>query len=202
MADPDLRIANEPAVAEATGTTETERVIAARRTSLVVDPYRPVPDDLVDRLITAATWAPNHKRTWPWHFTVLTGDSRNRLGQAMAALGAEIGLPEQKVAKLRTKYLRSPAALLIWVDQSAEDEVRRREDRDAVAAATQNLLLTATAHGLASYWATVAARLVPAVRHVAEVESDQDLMALVYLGWPIGEVAAPERPAPDVTRLR
>lgn len=202
MADPDLRIMSEPAETEAAGPTETERVIAARRTSLVVDPDRLVPDDLVDRLITAATWAPNHKRTWPWHFTVLTGDSRARLGEAMAALGADIGLPEQKVTKLRTKYLRSPAALLVWADQSADDEVRRREDRDAVAAATQNLLLTATAHGLSSYWGTVADRLVPAVRRVADVEPDRDLMALVYLGWPIGEVVAPERPPPDVTRLR
>lgn len=183
------------------GLTATEQVIAARRTSLLVDADRPVPDDLADRLITAAVWAPNHKRTWPWRFTVLTGESRALLGEAMADLAARAGLAEKKVAKLRTKYLRSPTVILVWADQSAEHEVRRYEDRDAVAAATQNLLLAATANGLATYWGTVPDVLVPAVRTVAAVDGDQDLMALVYLGWPIGTVSAPERPAPDVTRL-
>jgi nitroreductase len=176
------------------------QVIRDRRTSLLVDPSDPVPDDLVDRLIEAATWAPNHKRTWPWRFTVLTGDARARLGATLAAAAEAGGAEPAQVAKLRVKYLRSATVVLVWVAVEG-DEVRRREDRDAVAAAVQNLLLTATAHGLGNYWATVADRLVPAVREVAGVGDDHDLVALVYLGWPIGEVAVPARPEPPVTRL-
>jgi len=91
--------------------------------------------------------------------------------------------------------------LLVGQAVDPSDEVRAREDRDAVAAAAQTLLLTATAHGLASYWGTVADRLVPAVRAVAEVDDAHDLVALIYLGWPIGTVTPPPRPAPVVTRL-
>ena len=45
-----------------------------RRTSLVLDPQRPVPDELVARLAELVTWAPNHKRTWPWQVAWVTGD--------------------------------------------------------------------------------------------------------------------------------
>lgn len=177
-----------------------EAVIAARRTNLRIDPARPVPADLVDRLITSATWAPNHKRTWPWRFTVLTGDARLRLGTALAEAAAARGVDEAKVAKLRGKYARSAVVVLVWQVVDG-DEVRRREDRDAVAAATQNLLLAATAHGLASYWGSIAGHLVPAAREVAGVDADHDPVALVYLGWPTGEVAVPARPVPVVRHL-
>ncbi|MCU1498341.1 MAG: putative oxidoreductase [Acidimicrobiales bacterium] len=181
--------------------TAIEEVIAGRRTSLLVDPDRPVPDELVDRLVAAATWAPNHKRGWPWRFTVLTGDARARLGGAMSDRAAEVGAPPAKVHKLRAKYLRSPTVLLVWQQVDPHDAVRRREDRDAVASAVQNVLLVATALGLGSYWATVPDELVPAVRQVAGVGDDHDLVALVYLGWPTGTVVAPMRPNPEVTRL-
>jgi nitroreductase len=178
-----------------------EDVMRARRTSLLVDADEPVPAELVDRLVESATWAPNHKRTWPWRFTVVTGAARARLGEAMAAAASEAGFDPAKVDKLPAKYARSATVVLVWQARLGGDEVRRREDRDAVAAAVQNLLLAATANGLGSHWASVADALVPAVRSVAGLDDQHDLVALVYLGWPTATVAPPERPVPAVTRL-
>lgn len=178
-----------------------DAVIRSRRTSLLVDANRPVADSVIDELIANAVWAPNHKRTWPWSFTVISGESRARLGQAMAQTAAEARLPEAKVAKLPTKYLRSPALLLVWVTRDADDH-RRQEDRDATAAAVQNILLSATARGLANYWATVPDVLMPAVRATVGAAAEADLVALIYLGWPTDDVAIPVRPVPSVTRLR
>ncbi|MEZ5140840.1 MAG: hypothetical protein R2711_19325 [Acidimicrobiales bacterium] len=79
------------------------------------------------------------------------------------------GAPPEKVEKLRTKYGRSPVVLLAWV-RGDGDAVRRREDRDATAAAVQNLLLGATAFGLASYWgARCPTRLGPGAARFARV---------------------------------
>ena len=80
-------------------------------------------------------------------------------------------------------------------------ETRRREDRDAVAAGVQNLLLAATAAGLASHWATGDWMDDPEVKAFAGLAADDQLVALVYLGWPSGEVAPVERPEPPVTRI-
>ncbi len=176
-------------------------LVRRRRTSLLVDPERAVPDAVIDQLIDAATWAPNHKRTWPWRFTVLTGESRARFGAELSEAADAAGLPEAKVVKTRTKYLRSPALLVVWVVRQPDDDpVRARENRDATAAAVQNLLLAATARGLASYWGSIPDVLVPAARRVAGVTFD-DPVAVVYLGWPTSAVPAPARPAPDVTWL-
>jgi nitroreductase len=175
--------------------------IRSRRTSLLVDPEADVPAPVLEVLLEAASWAPNHKRTWPWRFTVITGDGRWRFGEALAAVAASDGsTPPEKVAKLRVKYARSPVVVLVWQAVDAHP-LRAREDRDAVAAAVQNLLLAATALGLGSYWASVPDDLVDAARRVAGLDVDHDLVALVYLGWPIGATAPPPRPAPSATWL-
>ncbi len=191
---------SDPQIPQLDVPSAVDEVIRTRRTSLLVDPDDPVPDELISLLVELATWAPNHKRTWPWRFTVVTGTARHRLGEALAAVAPGLGVPAEKVAKLRTKYARSPAILLVWVKADPQP-VRAREDRDAVAAAVQNLLLAATSFGLGNYWATVPEVLEDAVRHFAHLDGDHDLVALVYLGWPTGTVAAPERPEPQVTWL-
>lgn len=178
-----------------------DAVLRARRTSLLVDPEASVPAELVARLIDLAVLAPNHKRTWPWRFTVLTGEGRRRFGAALAEAGVRAGLDDGKVAKLRTKYLRSPVVLLVWDAGASPDPVRGLEDRDAVAAAVENLLVAATGFGLASHWASVPAALHDAARDAAGVDGPHDLVALVYLGWPVGEVPAPARPPAEVTWL-
>ena len=101
------------------------------------------------------------------------------------------------MAKARGKYLRSPVVILVGSAWQPE-AMRRREDRDAVAAAVQTLLLGATASGLASHWATGDWMDDAAVKELAGLAPDDDLVALVYLGWPNGEVPAVERPAPIV----
>jgi len=180
--------------------TPAEQVIRSRRTSLLVDPERAVDPDLIARVIDSATWAPNHKRTWPWRFTVLTGDARTRLGAAFAGVGERLGLDPKKVESQYTKYVRSPVVVLVWVTGDP-DPVRRREDRDATAAAVQNLLLAATANGLASYWASISDHFHAPARAQAGVDDNHDFVALVYLGHPTGQVATPPRPEPDVVWL-
>jgi nitroreductase len=172
-----------------------ETLVGRRRTNLRMDADRPVPLELVERLCRLATWAPNHKRTWPWRFAALVGDARARLGAAVADFDAGRGAPAEKVAKARVKYLRAPLMLAV-ASAGDGDPVRRRENRDAVAAGVQNILLGATAAGLASYWGTGAVVEAPAVRALCGFAPEDDLVALLYLGWPIGEVPVPDRPPP------
>jgi nitroreductase len=47
-------------------------------------PDQEVPDALIARLCGLATWALNHKRTWPWRLAHLTGQGRAKLGEAFA----------------------------------------------------------------------------------------------------------------------
>jgi len=168
-------------------------LIRDRRTSMLVDRDRSVPIELIEQLCELATWAPNHKRTWPWQFAVAEGDGRARLGEVIADAMARRGDPEEKVAKARTKYLRTPVSLVVGAAPGDTPD-RTAENRDAVAAGIQNLLLAATAHGLASYWGSCPKGANDPVAALCGFEPGSHVAAIIYLGWATEPVATPERP--------
>jgi nitroreductase len=174
-----------------------EAVAWRRRSNLRVDPDRPVPLGLVERLCRLASWAPNHHKTRPWKFCVVTGSGRTALGSALAQ--DLIAAGEQnpaKVSKARLKYTRAPMMLVV-ASADGPDEVCTLENRDAVSAAVQNLLLGATAAGLATLWSTGAAARSDRVAEVCGFEPTDTIVGLVYLGWPIADANAPvDRPEP------
>lgn len=172
---------------------DLDHLIRSRRTSMLVQTDRPVSHDLVRRLCELAQWAPNHKRTWPWRFVLVEGDSRARLGDVIAEAMDLHGDPPEKVAKARTKYLRTPATLIVGAAEG-DSPTRSAENRDAVAAGVQNLLLAATAAGLATYWGSCPKGAESAVTDLCGWDPGTHVSGLIYLGWATSTVAAPERP--------
>ena len=175
-------------------------VIRSRRTNMFVDRSRLVPDEIIAQLCELATWAPNHKRTWPWRFASLTGSARSRFGEVVSAAMAANGDDESKVVKARTKYERTPNVLVIGSVRGDSDE-RTAENRYAVAAGIQNFLLGAHAHGLAALWGSPMRGANAAINDVCGFANDTEILGLIYLGWPTGNVEVPERPAPSVNWL-
>lgn len=180
--------------------TVVEEIARSRRSNLRMDPDRPVADELVDRLIAMAGTAPNHRRTFPWRFRVLTGEARAALGEALATHLEAAGDPPEKIAKARSKYLRAPTIVVV-ASQAGDSETMTAENRDAVSAALQTLLLGATAAGLASLWSTGAAVDAAEVREVCGFGTTDRVVGIVYLGWPTADAPSSERPAPEVLRL-
>lgn len=173
-------------------------LMRARRTHMLVDRDREVSPELVLELCELATWAPNHKKTWPWRFTLFTGNGRARLGEAFVAdmIEADFG-DDVKRAKTLTKYLRTPAVLVVGCAPH-ENPSLHAENRDAVAAGIQNLLLGAAALGLASFWSTPPVSTGTATLELCGFEPGDRLISVIYLGWPTGSVEMPERPSPVV----
>lgn len=170
---------------------ELAALIRSRRTSMVVDADRAVPRDVVEHLCELAMWAPNHKRTWPWQFALAEGDGRARLGEVIADAMEAYGDSPEKVLKARGKYLRTPATLVVG-SAAGDSADRTAENRDAVAAGIQNLLLAATAHGLATYWGSCPKGANDVVAALCGFEPGTHVAALIYLGW---ATHAPEPPA-------
>jgi nitroreductase len=171
-------------------------VVKRRRTNLLIDRNRTVDETLVADLLDLISWAPNHKRTWPWQVAVFSGASRTRLGDACATDLLAGGMTDEaKLTKTRGKYTRSP--LVVAVGQmgfSGNDDAHRvAEDRDAVAAGIQNFLLGATAVGLASYWGSAAHPTGTSLLDCCGFEPSSRVNALIYLGWPTSEQEAPLR---------
>lgn len=170
-------------------------IIRERRTHMLVDRNDPVPIELIERLCELARWAPNHKKTWPWRFAVFTGDGRIRIGRAFADDMADQDVADDaKRAKTAGKYLRTPATLVVGC-AAHEHPTFHDENRDAVAAGIQNVLLGATAAGLASFWSTPPVMQGPRSLELCRFAADDRIIGVIYLGWPVSTVDAPARPA-------
>lgn len=175
-------------------------IIRARRTSMLVDKERPVPNELIEELCELASWAPNHKRTWPWRFTAITGPAQLRFGDTVAEAMATFGDDPAKVDKARTKYARTPAVVVVG-STAGDSELRAAENRDATAAAIQNFMLAATARGLATYWGSCPKGANDPVAQFCGFEPDTAVVCIMYLGWATSTVEAPERPQPSINYL-
>jgi len=152
-----------------------------------------VSDAVVRELVEAATWAPNHRLTEPWRFTILSGDARrgagDKWGESAARERGLTGEAARAFAQAQSdKFLRAPLVIVVSC-VTAEDPIVAAEDHSATAAAVQNLLLEAHARGLGAMWRTGGAAYDAAVKeHLGLAQSDR-IIAFVYLG-------APEAPGP------
>ena len=154
----------------------------------------------IERIIAAAQWAPNHRLTEPWRFTVFTGDERKALGDAQASAS---GLDDPvKIERQAAKPLRAPVVIVVHSVPGRDDE-ETKENRYAVAAAVQNLLLAAHAEGLGAIWRTGSAIYSDEVARLVGAESGDDIIAAVYVGYATGpEKKRTRRPVDEITNWR
>lgn len=181
---------------------EVTAIIRDRRSNLNVDPERQVPRALIDDLLNLAVTAPNHYRTKPWRFAVITGDARGRLGEIAAnALAEKGGANEAALERQRTQFQRAPA-VVVAASAADADSVKHFENKHTVAAGVQNILLAATAAGLATAWrsgpAMVDQDVSRAVKAALGLDPSDEIVAFVYMGYPIGPPGSREVPEPDV----
>ena len=112
------------------------------------------PRELIQTILEAGTWAPNHHMTEPWRFVVLEGEARNALGAVMGAVdAARYDDPAKKAAAAESaarKPLRAPYVIGVGVEP--DPTAPEIEEVCAVAAAAQNMLLAADALGMAAIW--------------------------------------------------
>lgn len=176
-----------------------DSLIRSRRTNMFVED-RDVDPTTVQELCELASWAPCHKRTWPWEFTLLIGPARERFGHAVAEALQLAGDEMERVEKARIKYLRTPA-LLVVASSPGDTHTRTTENRDATAAAVQNLLLSATARGLASFWSSCPRGCNDTVVDFCGFEPGASVVGIVYLGHASRTVEPPQRPVPRMMVL-
>lgn len=156
---------------------------------------RPVARATVEDLIEAATWAPTHHLTQPWRFTVLAGDARAALAEAIVAVDPAAGVAKTAHAKLT----RAPVCVVVGQHVPPDaDPVLEREDYAACACAVQNLLLAAQAAGLASKWSTGALAESDAAKRRLGLAPGDRIVAYVYLGYGLEPPGDGQREAPPV----
>ncbi len=144
----------------------------------------------IERMLEAATHAPDHHKVQPWRFFVLAGHAREELGAVMAgALAARLDETSSEKAqalinKERGKLLRSPVIIIVAAERPSQPNVLAIENIEATAAAVENMLLTAEEMGLACMWRTGDAAYDPRVKAWLGLSPEDHIVAFVYVGYP------------------
>ena len=156
-----------------------------------------VSDDLVQRILEAATWAPSGSNRQPWHFIVIRDPEVKRsLGDlyrsAMAASrGAEppppAPLPRDDGPPVFSDDLASvPVVIMVCLERwqmRGRDSLRGSHIFPAV----QNLMLAAAALGLGTRLTTIWQHKDAEVNELLGIPSDVEAMAMIPLGYPGGD---------------
>ncbi len=150
----------------------------------------PVDQALIEEILEAAIWAPNHAHTEPWRFWVMTGEGRKLLARGYAEVAmAESGtLTEEETAQIHAnqekKAFRAPVVIAVAVSPSANRVVPEIEEYAAAHAAVQNMLLTAHALGLGAIWRTGEPTYHAKMKETFGLQGKEDLVGFIYIGYP------------------
>jgi coenzyme F420-0:L-glutamate ligase/coenzyme F420-1:gamma-L-glutamate ligase len=163
-----------------------------------------VPEDLVERVLEAARWAPSPHGRQPWRFAVLTKEAtKERLARAMGEEwranlemdGQSAEIVQKRLEGSRRRLLDAPVLVLICLyleDLDAYPDAERQRGETTMAvqslgAAAQNVLLTAYESGLDAGW--MCAPLFCPERVVQALGLDPSLVphALLTLGYADGD---------------
>ena len=172
----------------------------------------PVPDELIEKVIEAARWAPSGDNTQPWEFIVVKDpDTISRIAdvyleQTERRVVDKMGFPRIN----RTWLKRVPAMVVICCDPryrraypylEGDDEKARGIQKNGerilymgMGAAIQNFHLAVTALGLATAWMTGVGETID-MRKAQEILGVPEQIELVMVA-PLGYPPAVPKPGP------
>lgn len=165
-----------------------DRVIRTRRSIPRMKPD-PVPREVIQELLDAAVWVPNHRLTEPWQFFVLDGESKRRFAEIRRDWRRR-HLPDPQApgvqAALDKVYQETTATPVIIVVTShvSEDPELREEDAWATFGAAYAFMLAAWARGIGTYFRTGSLRDDPALREMLGLPQDRRVIGVLYVGYP------------------
>lgn len=146
-----------------------------------------IPDAHVRELLALADWAPTHGHTEPWRFQVYAGDKVASFCKAHAELYRQKTDPEkylqEKYDKLYHMGDKASHVLVAYMHRGNLPKIPVLEEIAATSCAIQNLLLGATALGIASYWGSGGMAYHPAMKEMLHLREEDIVLGILYLGY-------------------
>jgi coenzyme F420-0:L-glutamate ligase/coenzyme F420-1:gamma-L-glutamate ligase len=176
----------------------------------------PIPENLIEQILTAAVWAPSAHNRQPWRFAVIENEGKKH--QLARDMGARLrtdlkadNIPDEIIEKdVRRSYQRmTEAPMLILLSMSMADmdsypdEKRQRNEWlmaiQSTALAGQNLLLAAHALGLGACWMCAPLFCPDVVKHCLSLPDDWQPQALITVGYPADQKVKTRHPLENCT---
>ena len=161
----------------------------------------PIPDSVIENILTTATFAPSAHNRQPWRFCVVTDVSvKQKLADTMAIEFKhdleQDQLPLTEIQK-RTKRSReritaAPVLVILCLDMSEMDVYPDKKRKQAefrmamqsVANAGMQLMLAAHAEGLGSVWVCSPLFVQETIQSVLNLPKTWEPQAMFFVGYP------------------
>lgn len=186
--------------------TEALSVLELIRTRRSVGRFRPdpVPREIMEQVLDAAVWVPNHRLTEPWRFFVLSGDAKERFAairrEFRRTLMPNPDAPEVQPALERVyRDAADTPVIVVVTSHVAEDPEVREEDFWATFGATYAFMLGMWSFGVGTYFRTGGLRDYPPLREFLGLADDRRITGVVYAGYPVDVPQRRRTPAAEKT---
>lgn len=172
----------------------------------------PIPEDVLERVLTAATWAPTGGNLQPWHMVVVRDQAKKKSLQDLYLPRWQTynghyeerlaKMPEDQAEKSRKSlkagdYLAEnlgdvPVIVVFCFNPSNMAITDAKQDRPSIVGggsvypAVQNLLLAARSEGLGCVLTTLLCMDEPAVKNLLAIPEGWHTCAHIPLGYPVG----------------
>lgn len=183
---------------------ELEMAIKGRRSVRRFKPT-PVPKEVLERVLTLATWAPSGWNKQEWFFVVVQGEKREALQRLFSSALPEIRPVLELVYPGQQKYVEeqleffntyggAPVLVLAYAGVLPD----RADDVLSTTVALQNLFLAAYEAGLGTSWTDLMCVREREINEILGI-GDRKLVCITPLGYPSVFPEAPARREARVT---
>lgn len=143
----------------------------------------PGPDDAeIAQLLEIAFRAPDHGGLQPWHFIVMTGEGRAKLGEIFANAAMANNAGQSQVDKARNMPLRAPVVITVIAKYSEHPKVPWIEQIGSAACALFSMQQGALAMGYGGIWRTGDFARNELVRQQLALDVEDEIVGYLYLG--------------------
>ncbi len=138
-------------------------------------------------MLSNANWAPTHKFTEPWRFSVFTGNGLKKLAEFQARCYKEVttargSFDEGKYQGLLTKPMESSHIISVGMKRDERKGIPELEEIGAVFCAVQNMHLTAWAYGIGCYLSTGGITFFEEAKPFFDLGKEDKLLGFLHVG--------------------
>ena len=145
-----------------------------------------VPEDVLEKMLELANWAPTHKNTEPWRFKVYSGESKIRLLDQckrcyIQETSAEI-FNQRKLEKIESRKASVSHVIAICMKRN-KHLLPEFEEISSVAMAVQNMwLFLGSTQRYGGYWSTPPYTFGDEFASFLHLKEDEKCLGLFYVG--------------------